>query len=263
MEYGIPGPFVVRGFFAFWGVSCPLSPERERAGVRGWAYQTNPCLSPGRPCYEDRKLTLAHELVLVRHGYVGERYDGRFVGSSDLPLAERGLAQVATLASPARAFDSAKFLCSPMLRARETADAMLKPIGLTYEVVPDLREIDFGQWECKTFDEISASDPADVDKWAEYASDFAFPGGESISGFNARVRECGERISNEPIETVVAVAHGGVIRGLICHFLGLDLRNYLLFDVKPASISKIAIHDGKGVLTQLNDVCHLGAYANG
>jgi alpha-ribazole phosphatase len=208
-------------------------------------------------------LTLAQELVLVRHGYVGARYDGRFVGSSDLPLAEQGLAQVACLADRAKGLEGAKCFCSPMLRTRQTADAMLNASGLRYEIDPDLREIDFGSWECKTFEEISASDPDKVSKWAEYADDFAFPDGECIQDFNARVREFGARVADDPGKTVLAVTHGGVIRALICHFLGLDLRNYLLFEVKQASISKIAIYEGKGVLTQLNDTCHLRGCVNG
>lgn len=202
---------------------------------------------------------MAQELILIRHGYLGARYDGRFVGSTDAPLADEGPAQVACLADRMNEFAGAKCFCSPMLRTRQTADAMALP----YEIDEDLREIDFGSWECETFDEINASDPDTVSKWAEYADDFAFPGGDSIGGFNARVRRFAERVANEPSRRVLAVTHGGVIRTLICHFLGLELRNYLLFEVKPASISKIAIYDGKGVLTQLNDTCHLRGCTNG
>jgi alpha-ribazole phosphatase len=199
----------------------------------------------------------------VRHGYVGAQYDGRFVGSTDAPLADKGPAQVACLAETAKTLDGAKCFCSPMLRTRQTADAMLRPVGLSYEMDDDLREIDFGSWESKTFQEISVSDPEGVSKWADYAPDFAFPDGERIQDFNERVRGVAERVANDPSKTVLAVTHGGVIRALICHFLGLDLRNYLLFEVKQASISKIAIYEGKGVLTQLNDTCHLRGCVHG
>ncbi|MHB9038060.1 MAG: histidine phosphatase family protein [Armatimonadota bacterium] len=200
---------------------------------------------------------------MIRHGYIGAHYDGRFVGSTDVPLAEEGLIQASALAAGAKTLTSAKCYCSPMLRAKEMANAMLKPIGIPYELDPNLREIDFGQWECMAFAEISASDPKNVSKWAEYSEDFSFPGGESISGFNTRVRDFATRAVDEPARTVLAITHGGVIRALICHFLGLDSRNYLLFDVKPASVSRIAIHGGKGVLTQLNDLCHLEVCRHG
>lgn len=206
---------------------------------------------------------MAQELVLVRHGYVGAHYSGRFLGSTDVPLAGEGLMQASSLAARAKTVVPAKCFCSPMLRARETAYAMLKSLGSNYEIDPDLREVCFGRWERMTFEEISASDPENVSKWAEYSTDFSFPEGESAQSFATRVREFAQRAAAEPSRTVLAVTHGGVIRALICHFLGLDPRNYLLFDVKPASISRIAIHDGKGVLTRLNDLCHLGECRHG
>ncbi len=61
----------------------------------------------------------------------------------------------------------------------------------------------------------------------------------------------------ETAGTVVAITHGGAIRLFICRFLGLDYRQYLLFDVRPASISEIRIEDGRGVLTRVNDTHHL------
>ena len=167
--------------------------------------------------------------------------------------------QVSLLAESVKTMLPAKCICSPMLRARQTADAVLK----SYDVDPDLREIGFGNWECMTFEEINASDPENVSKWAEYSQDFEFPGGESVRSFNSRVEDFAKRVVDEPERVVIAVTHGGIIRGLICHFLGLDPRNYLLFDVKPASISKVAIYEGKGVLTQLNYLCHLGVRGNG
>lgn len=200
---------------------------------------------------------MAQELVLVRHGDIGAQYHGRFVGSTDATLADDGLIQASSLAAPATTIAPAKRFCSPMLRARETADGMFRPAGYLYEIDPNLREVCFGRWECITFEQISASDPENVSKWAEYSTDFSFPEGESARSFLMRVQDFGERAVAEPPRTVIAVTHGGVIRALICYFLGLDPRNYLLFDVKPASVSRIAIYGGRGVLTQLNDLCHL------
>jgi broad specificity phosphatase PhoE len=200
---------------------------------------------------------------MVRHGYIGAYYDGRFVGNTDVYLAEEGLMQVSALVAAAKTLSSAKCYCSPMQRTKQTADAMLKPIEISYELDPNLREIGFGQWECMTFAQISASYPENVSKWAEYSEDFSFPGGESVRGFNTRIKDFARQAIDEPAGTVLAITHGGVIRALICYFLGLDPRNYLLFDVKPASISRIAIHGGKGVLTQLSALCHLEEYRHG
>jgi alpha-ribazole phosphatase/probable phosphoglycerate mutase len=56
----------------------------------------------------------------------------------------------------------------------------------------------------------------------------------------------------DPAGTVVAFTHGGVIRFLICRFLGLEDRHYLLFDVRPGSLCELLIEDGRGILIRLN-----------
>ena len=148
--------------------------------------------------------------------------------------------------------DGAHILCSPLLRTRETAGIALGA-GRDLHHDDDLREIDFGRWEGMSFAEIAAADPAAVDRWAALDEDFAFPGGEGIGAFRERIGAAAGRIAADPAGTVVAITHGGVIRLLICRFLGLDYRHYLLFDVRPASISEIRIEGGRGVLTRLND----------
>ncbi|MHB1455365.1 MAG: histidine phosphatase family protein [Armatimonadota bacterium] len=200
---------------------------------------------------------MAQELILVRHGDIGAQYCGRFVGSTDAALSDEGLAQASSLATVAKAIAPSKCFCSPLLRTRETADAMFRTDGYPYEVDPNLREVSFGRWECMTFEQITASDPEYVNKWSEYSEDFSFPDGESARSFLARVHDFGVRAADEPAHIILAVTHGGVIRALICYFLGLNPRNYILFDVKPASVSRIAIYGSKGVLTQLNDRSHL------
>jgi len=44
---------------------------------------------------------------------------------------------------------------------------------------------------------------------------------------------------------------------MVCHLLGLDARQYVVFNVEPASVTRVDLFDGKGVLSGLNDTCHL------
>lgn len=200
---------------------------------------------------------MAQRLILIRHGDLGEGCRGRYVGRTDAPLSPGGRRQAAALAEElGRTGKGARILCSPLLRARETAAIALGTDGPLI-IDDDLREIDFGRWESLSFAEIAASDPASVEKWADLDDDFTFPGGEEIGAFRKRIGAAAGRIAGDPAGIVVAVTHGGVIRHLICLFLGLDYRHYLHFDVQPGSVSEIAIEGGKGVLTRLNDRCHL------
>ena len=203
-----------------------------------------------------REQPVAKRLVLVRHGDLGEGYRGRYVGRTDLRLATEGRRQAAAMAGELGRIEGAHIFCSPLLRARETAEIALGEERV-FTIDDDLREIDFGRWELMNFAQIAAADPAAVDRWAALEDDFTFPDGESIGAFRGRVGAVAGRIAADPAETIIAFTHGGVIRLLICHFLGLEYRRYLLFDVRPGSLSEISIEGGKGVLTRLNDRCHL------
>lgn len=197
------------------------------------------------------------KLILIRHGDLGDRCRGRYIGRTDAPLSAEGRRQAAALAGPLAGLTGTLFLASPLCRTRETAEIALGT-DRSFAIDVNLREIDFGRWEGMSFAEIAVADPAVVDRWAKMDPDFVFPDGEGIANFRERIRVAAERVISDTYETVVLFAHGGVIRFLICHFLGLPDRHHLLFGVRPASISEIRIDSGKGVLVRLNDRHHLG-----
>lgn len=206
---------------------------------------------------------MANKVILIRHSDTGEQYRGRYIGSTDVPLSPAGRRQALQLLTPLRKEAAVKSLASPSRRVCETAEAALAGSGIKPEIIPDLREIDFGAWEGKTFAEISSADPEAVSSWAAYLPDFTFPGGEGITAFAARVQEVGRMIAADPAETVAVFTHGGVIRVLICHYLALESSHYIYFDVKPASLTTLLLHEGRGVLTRLNDLCHTEGGAHG
>lgn len=199
---------------------------------------------------------MAKRLIFIRHGDLGNRWCGRYVGRTDPPLSAEGRRQAAVLAGPVARLNGARFLASPLCRTRETAEIALGA-DRRFEIDENLREIDFGRWEGMNFAEIAAADPVAADRWAALEDAFAFPEGEGIANFRERIRAAAERIIAKPAGTVVLFAHGGVIRFLICRFLGLPDRHHLLFDIRPASLSEIRIDGGCGVLTRLNDRHHL------
>jgi broad specificity phosphatase PhoE len=209
---------------------------------------------------------MSSRIVLIRHARIAAGHEGRLIGSTDVPLGPEGERQAAWLAGRVGRWSPGRCFASPMLRCRQTAAAMfasMYPAPGTdtqrwsvcrreqrhtecagYIFDPDLREIDFGQCEDRTFQEIARDDPSLAARWAAFEPDFAFPGGDSIGGFVRRVCGAADRLAAEPAETVLAVAHGGVIRAMICHFLGLEMRNYVLFEVAYAATVVIDLFDG-------------------
>lgn len=200
---------------------------------------------------------MVKKLILIRHGALDAQYSGRFVGSTDAGLSAAGRKQAAALGGYLVKLGPAQVIVSPLRRAMETTELALKSTGQAFSVDDGLREIDFGAWEKKTFDEISREDSINAERWGRFEKDFTFPGGESLQSFIDRIGNLALRIASDPAQTILAITHGGVIRFLICHFLRLDPRHYLLFNVDFGSISAIDLFDGAGVLTRLNDVCHL------
>jgi len=194
-------------------------------------------------------------IALLRHAETAAQYSGCLIGSTDLPLAPEGRWKASLLAPRLAGERPSRLYCSPLLRARETAERVGESLGMTPVIDLDLREIDFGRWEGMTFDTIRASDPDAVARWARLEPDFAFPGGESVEIFLARIRRVAKRLAECEGPSVLAVTHAGVIRAMICHLLGLSPRQYVLFDVKPASLTKIAVYGDSGVLSCLSDPC--------
>jgi alpha-ribazole phosphatase len=192
---------------------------------------------------------MARRLLLVRHARIECGRAGRLVGATDVPLDDFGQSQARALACRVARLAPSRCYCSPMKRCRQTALAIVP--GMTINFLDELREIDFGRWENRSFQEVAAEAPALVDRWAAFETDFAFPGGEGLGSFLRRVHAAAERMTHDDSETVLAVTHGGVIRAMICHLLGLEPRQYVLFDVGYAATAVIDLHDGKGVLSAL------------
>nr|MBF0222536.1 alpha-ribazole phosphatase [Desulfobulbaceae bacterium] len=192
------------------------------------------------------------KLFLVRHAETGDQYKGRYLGSTDVPISEGGFLQAEQLAERLSAQTINSCYCSPMRRCRQTTDIITRKISCDVTVDNQLVEIDFGRWEGATFTEICASDPEMVDQWCANFGEFTFPGGESSQHFYERVAGALDRLLACEEESVMLVAHGGVIRLMLCLLLGLNFDKYLLFNVKPATYAKLDIYDKQAVLSGFN-----------
>ncbi len=155
-------------------------------------------------------------LLLIRHGATAWNASGRLQGRADIGLSAEGRAEVKGWRVPA-AFAEARWLASPLRRARETA-ALLTDRSVTLE--PRLIEMDWGAWEGLRAAELGAAELAANEA---LGLDFRPPGGE-------RPRDVAERIGALVVELaadpspVVAVCHKGVIRAALALATGWDMR---------------------------------------
>jgi broad specificity phosphatase PhoE len=117
------------------------------------------------------------------------------------------------------AYDFAALWCSPLLRARETADAVATRIGLEPREDPRLMETDAGDWTNRSFTDVRAEAPELFDAFAGAHPDFAFPGGESFVTQEERVGAALDEIEKAALPALV-VCHGMVIRAALSVRIG-------------------------------------------
>jgi len=172
----------------------------------------------------------------VRHGPTQWNAEGRIQGSVDVPLSDEGLEKMRRLKLPPP-FDDARVYASPMLRARQTAEAM----GLTPILDERLVEQNWGRWEGLSLAEVRAKDGSDAFARAGLKLAFRPPGGESVAQVHARVEAFLADAAKEQSDTVV-IAHLGVMRAAYSMATGwnmetpmpegLDVNKLLVLELK-------------------------------
>lgn len=150
---------------------------------------------------------------LIRHGEPAAEIRRRCYGSLDVGLSETGRTQMAEAAECLKEEPLSVIYTSPRSRAIEGARILAAGHSCLVDVMPDLREIDFGDFEGLAYDEIAARHPHLYRQWMEAPTEVKFPNGESFSEMRARVLRAFESIQREREErTVAIVSHGGVNR---------------------------------------------------
>jgi broad specificity phosphatase PhoE len=157
---------------------------------------------------------VASSVYLARHGQTAYNLEGRFQGHLPVPLDALGRAQAADLAERAAAHGFRALWCSPLLRARETADVVAQRIGLEPAEDARLVETDAGQWTDRSFAEVIAEAPEQFAAFAGGEESFAFPGGESFAAQEKRVAAALVDIEQGDLPALV-VCHGMVIRAAL------------------------------------------------
>lgn len=150
-------------------------------------------------------------IYLARHGRTPYNHEGRFQGQSDVPLDETGLRQAAELAERAAEHDFAVLWASPLLRARQTAEAVAARTGLEIHWDDRLMETDTGVWTDRSFEEMRAEDPDGFQAWLTGDESWEFPGGESFREQGDRVMAALAEIEQGP-QPALVVCHGMAIR---------------------------------------------------
>ncbi|MCX8070666.1 MAG: histidine phosphatase family protein [Thermodesulfovibrionales bacterium] len=218
-------------------------------------------------------------LYLVRHGETGSEDKKRYKGSIDVPLSERGQEQINQAGifieksiNKSKSEQSLSYLAeihgatfsanvetfiysSSLIRAKKSAEIIARRLGVEPVTVSEFRERSFGIWEGLTFTEIKEKYPEEFSHWAKNPLRYGPPDGESTLDVKNRVIPKFKSILKTHKEgNIIIAAHGGVNRVILCHILGIPLKNIFRIEQGYGCVNIIEFWRDYPVVKTLNYV---------
>ena len=198
-------------------------------------------------------------LLLVRHGETELRSSERYWGQTDVKLGALGINQAERLRDLLATERIDAIYSSNLKRASVTAEIIASKHNTAIITCAELGEVNFGEIEGLTFNEVAQRYPEVVKAWIEGNPELKYPGGESLGEFIERVSGFARRLRNvAPEQTALIVAHSGSLRLLIGHLLGIGPQHWWRLWLDFASLSIVATNAQGTVLRSLNNTSHLG-----
>lgn len=180
---------------------------------------------------------MRHEIFLIRHSKTKGNLEGRYIGSrTDEELCDEGITlakekgkEILEACTDIDKADSVQIYTSPMKRCVSTAQLIFPEKELI--TIPELKEIDFGDFENKNYVELNGRD--DYQRWIDSGGRMDYPNGEGLTCFINRSM-CGFRkvifqLEADEKESTVIVCHGGNIMAIMSE---LGIGDYFDFQVK-------------------------------
>lgn len=151
---------------------------------------------------------MSRQLILVRHGQTVDNVAGIAQGWNDSALSDVGKTQVQRLAERLAALNPTALYSSPLGRALATSDAIASATGLPITQLPDLREMNYGGWEGRSFLDVRREDEPLYQRWIA-DEETTCPSGESHADVRRRLERAFATINSE---RPIVVTHGTAIR---------------------------------------------------
>ncbi len=196
-------------------------------------------------------------VLLIRHGQTDWNKIGRWQGHTDIPLNDSGHQQARLLAHRLATWPISVIYTSDLKRAVQTADLLGTKLGLVPIKEPALRERNGGFFQGLTREELQARFG---EEWRRVRQDgLAPPNGESDLDLAMRVEAAFQQmVSRHKGDMIAMISHGGALKVLISHILGLPLGQPAPFSLSGnTGLSIIKTNENGSILTLLNDVSHL------
>ncbi len=203
-------------------------------------------------------------MLLIRHGATAnnDAVPPRLQGArSDPPLSETGMLQADRLADFLARLPIREVFASPLLRARQTADRVAEIHCTTTQTVEQLHEIDCGQWEGLTWDDVERRWPEHYRNFVANPVEVPYLGGESLADVERRVVPALRRLADDCRGKMIAVvAHNMVNRCFLAHHLHVPLADYRKIVQENGGINLIRWSGDSVRIVTINSLWHLSDY---
>lgn len=181
-------------------------------------------------------------VTLLRHGEVAAE-GWAFRGRTDTPLSEQGWRQMRSATALFERFDLVA--TSPLQRCKKFARELSEQHQTELITLNAMAEMDFGDWEECSFEEISGTDKEILQQFWESPVGIVPPGGEPFDAFSQRVINCWQDwMNSSTAQNRLLIAHGGVIRVLLAHTLNMPMSALWRLHLPYASCSQISLLEG-------------------
>ena len=162
---------------------------------------------------------------MIRHGRINACYNGLCYGKSDVELSEEGMDQSRRIAQKAISWQIKGLYCSNMKRARYLAELISDKTGCSAISDERLRELNFGEWELRSWDDIYAETGDAMNGFLDQPDRFSPSGGETTYQLRDRVLAWYRQLPEAGL--IVAVTHGGPIAALLGTLRNLPANEWL------------------------------------
>ena len=197
------------------------------------------------------------EIILIRHGETEWNSQKRMQGHSNSDLSSVGQAQIQALGQWMKNGPFDLIYSSDSLRAKQTAEAITQFSGHELQFDQRLREKNLGVFEGLTSEEARKRHPEVFRLFKTAGSKYVIDEGESTQQLQDRALEIVNEIRiKHPEERVLLVTHGGFIRVVMKHSLGLSLETPTRFLIRNTGVFRLVWED-KWIVSQMGGVSHL------
>lgn len=192
-------------------------------------------------------------LWLIRHPEPEESSRDVCYGSLDVPLSVAGMKQAGAIAEILASQRLDAIFSSPSQRCMDTANKIAAGRSCAVQPIDALRELNFGAFEGRSYDEIAALYPKEYLNWMERPTETQFPSGENFSQVSERVIGITlTLLAQYGGSSIAFITHGGPIRIILADVLGLPMRNIFRIGQSHGAINRIRYSEGTAVVELLN-----------